>query len=139
MSRNKRIAINTGGGDAPGLNAVIRAVVLSAKERGWDVVGIKNGYHGLLNPDKTVPLDRDSVRGIAHLGGTILGTSNRGNPFEYPENPDDDRTEVADRSDDVLFRSGSGGSARDAVGDDFVGPNAHTRRDVSADRRGVRW
>jgi len=82
----KRIAINTGGGDAPGLNAVIRAVALSALNRGWQVLGIRNGYEGLLedDPELLVNLDREAVRGIGHLGGTILGTTNRGDPFNYP-------------------------------------------------------
>jgi 6-phosphofructokinase 1 len=82
----RRIAINTGGGDAPGLNAVIRSVALSALNRGWEVVGIRQGYEGLLNedPEALIPLDRMAVRGIAHLGGTILGTTNRGDPFNYP-------------------------------------------------------
>jgi 6-phosphofructokinase 1 len=85
----RRIAITTGGGDAPGLNAVIRAVVLSAIHRGWSVIGLRDGYDGLLAP-KGYPhggwfnLDRDAVRGILPLGGTILGTTNRGNPFRYP-------------------------------------------------------
>ena len=82
----KRIAITTGGGDAPGLNAVIRAVTLSALKRGWECLGIRNGYDGILHPedfpgDGTIQLDHDAVRGIAHTGGTILGTTNRGNPF----------------------------------------------------------
>jgi 6-phosphofructokinase 1 len=82
----RRIAINTGGGDAPGLNAVIRSVALSALNRGWEVIGIRRGYEGLLEdePDSVIELDRDRVRGIAHLGGTILGTTNRGDPFKYP-------------------------------------------------------
>jgi 6-phosphofructokinase 1 len=81
-----RLAISTGGGDAPGLNAVIRAVVLSARRRGWDVIGVRNGYQGLLadGDHLLLPLDSDAVRGIAHLGGTILGTTNRGDPFNYP-------------------------------------------------------
>jgi ATP-dependent phosphofructokinase / diphosphate-dependent phosphofructokinase len=85
----KRIAINTGGGDAPGLNAVIRSVALSALNRGWEVVGIARGYDGLLvdNPS-VIRLDRSAVRGIAHLGGTILGTTNRGDPFRYPVEQD---------------------------------------------------
>ncbi len=83
---NRRIAINTGGGDAPGLNAVIRAVALSALNRGWEVLGIRQGYEGLLEhePGGVIALDRDAVRGIGHLGGTILGTTNRGDPFHYP-------------------------------------------------------
>lgn len=80
----KRIAINTGGGDAPGLNAVIRAATLAAIERGWEVYGIRHGYRGLLDTKDLIPLTRDTVRGITHLGGTILGTANKGNPFEYP-------------------------------------------------------
>ena len=80
----RRIAINTGGGDAPGLNAVIRAIVLASVRRGWEVLGIRTGYEGLLDTSKIMQLDRDSVRGITHLGGTILGTTNRGSPFAYP-------------------------------------------------------
>ncbi len=82
----RRIAINTGGGDAPGLNAVIRSVALSALNRGWEVLGIKRGYEGMLpdTSDGVIQLDRAAVRGIAHLGGTILGTTNRGDPFKYP-------------------------------------------------------
>jgi ATP-dependent phosphofructokinase / diphosphate-dependent phosphofructokinase len=82
----RRIAINTGGGDAPGLNAVIRAVALSALNRGWEVFGICNGYEGLIenDPSLILRLTRDAVRGIGHLGGTILGTTNRGEPFHYP-------------------------------------------------------
>jgi len=81
----RRIAVNTGGGDAPGLNAVIRAVAISGMSRGWEVLGIRYGYRGLLDePDGVVSLDRNSVRGIHHLGGTILGSTNRGDPFRYP-------------------------------------------------------
>ncbi len=79
-----RIAISTGGGDAPGLNAVIRAVVLSAHYRGWKSYGIQRGYEGLIGFNGVVPLGPAQVRGITHLGGTILGTTNRGDPFHYP-------------------------------------------------------
>lgn len=79
-----RIGLLTGGGDAPGLNAVIRAAVLSANYRGWDVVGIKHGFTGLLGACDLMPLTRASVSGIAHLGGTILRTTNRGNPLCFP-------------------------------------------------------
>ena len=97
-----RIAISTGGGDAPGLNAVIRAAVMSALDRGWHVLGIKRGYMGLLGEDEVIPLTADSVRGIAHLGGTILRTTNRGNPFHYPvRQPDGSFIEV-DRSDELI-------------------------------------
>jgi 6-phosphofructokinase 1 len=97
-----RIALSTGGGDAPGLNAVIRAAVLSAVGMGWEVLGIKRGYAGLMGDDEVVPLTRESVRGIGHLGGTILRTTNRGNPFHYPvKQPDGSYVEI-DRSDELL-------------------------------------
>ncbi len=80
----KKIVINTGGGDAPGLNAVIRAIVLSAINKGWEVYGSRFGYRGLLEENYLIHLNRDSVRGITHLGGTILGTTNKGDPFNYP-------------------------------------------------------
>jgi 6-phosphofructokinase 1 len=97
-----RIAISTGGGDAPGLNAVIRAAVLSAINRGWEVLGIKRGFAGLLGEDEVVILTKDSVRGIAHLGGTILRTTNRGNPFHYPIRRDDGSYEEIDRSGELI-------------------------------------
>jgi len=97
-----RIAINTGGGDAPGLNAVIRAAVLSANLRGWEVLGVHRGYEGLLDTSKTEILDKDRVRGITHLGGTILGTSNKGNPFEMPMKLPDGTETVIDRSAEVV-------------------------------------
>ncbi|MGH7471880.1 MAG: 6-phosphofructokinase [Longimicrobiales bacterium] len=98
----KRIAINTGGGDAPGLNAVIRAAVLSASRRGWEVYGIRRGYQGLLENEDLVRLDRQSVRGITHLGGTILGTTNRGNPFQWRTQLPDGTVGTVDRSDEVI-------------------------------------
>ena len=97
-----RIAISTGGGDAPGLNAVIRAAVLTAIDRGWHVLGIKKGYAGLLGDDEVIPLSRDEVRGIGHLGGTILRTTNRGNPFCYPVRQSDGTYVEIDRSDELL-------------------------------------
>jgi 6-phosphofructokinase 1 len=97
-----RIAISTGGGDAPGLNAVIRAAVLSARTRGWDVLGIKRGFAGLMGEDEIVPLTVDSVRGIASQGGTIIKTTNRGSPFAYPvQKPDGSWTHI-DRSDELI-------------------------------------
>lgn len=81
----KTIGILTGGGDCPGLNAVIRGVVKSAIIRhGWQVIGIEDGFDGLLSPSQCRPLTLESVRGILPRGGTILGTTNRGNPFSYP-------------------------------------------------------
>ncbi len=101
-----RIVLNTGGGDAPGLNAVIRAVVLAADKRGWEVYGIREGYRGILDPEAfvgggLVRLGRQSVRGITHLGGTILGTTNRGNPLEYPVQDADGNWTTVDRSDEI--------------------------------------
>jgi 6-phosphofructokinase 1 len=97
-----RIAISTGGGDAPGLNAVIRAAVLSARTRGWDVLGIKRGFAGLLGEDEIVPLTEDTVRGISSQGGTIIKTTNRGSPFAYPVQQPDGSWQSVDRSDELI-------------------------------------
>ncbi|HMP84313.1 MAG TPA: ATP-dependent 6-phosphofructokinase [Verrucomicrobiota bacterium] len=75
---SKRIGIVTGGGDCPGLNAVIRAVAKAAAKRGWEAVGILGGYEGLLEPQRTIPLDYQALSGLLTRGGTILGTANRG-------------------------------------------------------------
>jgi ATP-dependent phosphofructokinase / diphosphate-dependent phosphofructokinase len=103
----KRIAVSTGGGDAPGLNAVIRAVVLAACNRGWEVYGIRDGFNGLLLPEQYVEgglmrLTPEKVRGITHLGGTIIGTTNRNNPMHYPIKALDGRIEEVDRSDELV-------------------------------------
>jgi 6-phosphofructokinase 1 len=103
----KKIAICTGGGDAPGLNAVIRAATLAAHNRNWEVIGIRDGYNGLLLPEEyedggLIPLTRDRVRGITHLGGTILGTTNRGNPLRYPLTGLDGALQEVDRTDELL-------------------------------------
>lgn len=103
----RRIAISTGGGDAPGLNAVIRAVVLSALQRGWECFGIREGFNGILRPDRfptdgVFALGKDHVRGINHLGGTILGTTNHGNPMRFVvTHPDGSQSEV-DRTGDII-------------------------------------
>jgi 6-phosphofructokinase 1 len=97
-----RVAITTGGGDAPGLNAVIRAVVLAGLRRGWELFGIRKGFAGLLDGDGPIPLGQDQVRGITHLGGTILGTTNRGNPFAWPETTPDGQVVERDRSGEVV-------------------------------------
>ncbi|MBI4410252.1 MAG: ATP-dependent 6-phosphofructokinase [Gemmatimonadetes bacterium] len=99
----RRIALSTGGGDAPGLNAVIRAAVLTALGRGWEVYGVRKGYGGLLGEEPIERLEQASVRGITHIGGTILGTTNRGNPFEWPvRQQPDGPVALVDRSDEVL-------------------------------------
>ncbi len=78
-----KIGVLTGGGDCPGLNAVIRAVVKAAAKNGLEVVGILDGFKGLIE-GRLMPLGMDDVRGILPKGGTILGTSNRDNPFHFP-------------------------------------------------------
>jgi 6-phosphofructokinase 1 len=100
-SKRLKIAINTGGGDAPGLNAVIRAATLAAINLGWEMYGITHGYRGLLD-DILMPLTRDKVRGITHLGGTILGTANKGNPFDYPVKTESGAIECIDISDQIV-------------------------------------
>src|SRR6266446_3276207 len=79
-----KLAILTGGGDCPGLNAVIRAAVRTAtRDHHAEVVGVQFGFEGLLT-NATIPLTPESIRGILPKGGTLLRTTNRGNPFEYP-------------------------------------------------------
>ncbi len=97
-----KIAINTGGGDAPGLNAAIRAATLAALKHGWEVVGIKNGYGSLYEDEPFIPLNQATVRGITMQGGTILGTANRGNPFEMPYQKEDGTWALEDRSDEAV-------------------------------------
>ena len=82
--RTSRIGVLTGGGDAPGLNAVIRAVVKAGWNSGMEVIGLEDSFDGLLDPSRTRALTPRDVTGILRLGGTILGTTNRGNPFDYP-------------------------------------------------------
>lgn len=98
----RTIAILTGGGDCPGLNAVIRGVVRSAVlVRGWRVIGIEDGFDGLVGEPRWRELTLDSVRGILPRGGTILGTSNRGNPLAYPVE-ENGTTRLVDLSADVV-------------------------------------
>ncbi len=80
----KRIGVLTGGGDAPGLNAVIRAVTKSAVNAGVECIGLEDSFDGLIFPERSRLLTPADVTGILRLGGTILGTTNRGNPFAYP-------------------------------------------------------
>src|SRR6185369_12269521 len=114
-----RIAISTGGGDAPGLNAVIRAIVLSAHGRGWQTYGIRRGYGGLLGDDGIMTLTPERVRGITHLGGTILGTTNRGNPFRWVVKDASGKDTEVDRSSDLVDAfNASGFDALIAIGGD---------------------
>ncbi len=122
-----RIAINTGGGDAPGLNAAIYAVTLAAHRRGWEVLGIHSGYAGLLDASRITVLTPERVAGIVAHGGTILGTTNRGDPFHYPVvDPSSGQTQFEDLSDRVLanFRK-LGLDALVAVGGDGSMQLAH--------------
>ena len=103
----RRVGISTGGGDAPGLNAVIRAVVLAANNQGWEAVGIRDGYNGIFLPDQypdggLIRLTPERVQGITHLGGTIIGTTNTGNPLRYPTRLPDGTMAEVDRTDDLV-------------------------------------
>jgi len=79
-----RIGVLTGGGDAPGLNAVIRAVVKAGANCNCEVIGLEDSFDGLIEPNRWRRLAPKDVTGILRVGGTILGTTNRGNPFLYP-------------------------------------------------------
>ena len=101
----QRIGVLTGGGDCPGLNAVIRAVVKTAiNEYGWEVLGLEDGFEGLIKPDKARLLDVTDVRGLLPRGGTILGSTNRANPFHY-EAAADGEVKVFDVSNTVVHRA----------------------------------
>lgn len=120
----KCVAINTGGGDAPGLNAVIQGAVSAARRIGWRIFGIRDGYEGLLEPQNypdggLIELTTSAVSEISHLGGTILGTTNRGNPFSRPMKQPDGSLKETDRSDELIgcFRR-KGIDALIAVGGD---------------------
>jgi 6-phosphofructokinase 1 len=109
MAAIKKIAICTGGGDAPGLNAVIHGAVYAARGLGWEIVGIREGYDGLLEPERypeggLIELKRSTVREIPHLGGTILGTTNRGNPFRRVIEDQNGNTRTVDCSDELVGR-----------------------------------
>lgn len=106
MADKKTIGILTGGGDCPGLNAVVRAATKTALKWGWDVIGFKDGYAGLVE-DRWVKLDGDSVSGILTRGGTILGTSNTANPFAYTIEPlgsPDNPTDMSKRTAEVVAK-----------------------------------
>jgi 6-phosphofructokinase 1 len=100
----RRVGVLTAGGDCPGLNAVIRAFVKTAEAHyDWEILGILDGFEGLLLPDGIRPLTYQDVRGILTQGGTILGTSNRCNPFAF-RTLVDGQEQVTDRSADLLAR-----------------------------------
>src|SRR5699024_5587034 len=91
-----------GGGDAPGLNAAIRAATLAGIKRGWNMYGIKNGYGSLFTDEPFVELNAKTVRGITVQGGTILGTVNHGNPFAMPYTAEDGSEKHKDLSGRVI-------------------------------------
>ena len=93
----KRFGVMTGGGDAPGLNAVIRAVVKSATNHKCEVIGLEDSFDGLIEPDRWRLLGPQDVTGILRIGGTILGTTNRGNPFAYPIDTSGGRRDYSER------------------------------------------
>jgi len=102
MSDIRCIGIATGGGDAPGLNAVIRAATKAAiLKHNWRVIGIPDGFDGLIWPEKSFELTLERVSGILPRGGTILGTTNRGNPFQYRSEENGEEI-VRDISDKVI-------------------------------------
>ncbi|MDP8256342.1 MAG: ATP-dependent 6-phosphofructokinase [Candidatus Alcyoniella australis] len=87
--RIKKIGVVSAGGDCPGINAVIRAVVKTAQYRyKWRVIGVRDGFEGLVRRPRIVELTYDNVSGLERRGGTILGTTNRGNPFAWKEEED---------------------------------------------------
>ena len=98
----KKIVISTGGGDAPGLNAVIYAVVMAAHARGWEVYGSRGGYKGLVDLEELVQLTPKAVEDITALGGTILGSTNKGNPFSMPIKNLAGEIQICDISDRIM-------------------------------------
>ncbi len=102
----KRLLVVTGGGDCPGLNAVIRAIVKRAAfEPQWEILGSIDGFNGvLLDPMKLVELTQEKVAGIHVQGGTIIGTTNRGGPFNWPVQNTDGSWTTIDRSADLMDR-----------------------------------
>ena len=107
----KRIVISTGGGDAPGLNAVIYAVVKASLARDWEVYGSRSGYLGLLDTEELVRLDHAKVEDITPTGGTILGSTNKGNPFAMPVENLAGEIQIRDVSDRVMENFGTENAA----------------------------
>ncbi len=106
--RSRRVGVLTGGGDAPGLNAVIRAVVKSAANSHYEVIGLLDSFDGLIEPDRQRKLTPREVTGILRLGGTILGTTNRGNPFAYPVSTSEGTQDYSARCIDTFYGLGLG-------------------------------
>ncbi|MEM6628679.1 MAG: ATP-dependent 6-phosphofructokinase [Bacteroidota bacterium] len=102
----KRVLVVTGGGDCPGLNAVIRAIVKRASQEGdWEVLGSREAFNGILrDPQEIMVLDEKTVAGIHVKGGTIIGTTNKGGPFNWPVQQADGTWITEDRSDELVKR-----------------------------------
>src|SRR3954469_3133550 len=106
MTEIKRLGVLTGGGDAPGLNAVIRAVAKAAANSGIECVGLEDSFDGLIETGRSRVLTPRDVRGIMRLGGTILGTVNRGNPFAYPVETSDGTRDYSARVLEMFHKMG---------------------------------
>jgi len=102
----KKVLVSTGGGDCPGLNAVIRGIVKrAAREEGWEVWGSLEAFNGVMeDPSRIIRLDDDAVSGIHVRGGTIIKTTNKGNPLEYPEIQPDGSTKKINRIPELVQR-----------------------------------
>lgn len=100
----KRVLVATGGGDCPGLNAVIRAIVKrAAQEKDWEVIGSVSAFDGILKePTDIIVLDEKTVQGIHVKGGTIIGTTNKGGPFAWPVKNNKGKWDFVDRSDEFI-------------------------------------
>jgi 6-phosphofructokinase 1 len=108
MDSITRLGVLTGGGDAPGVNSVIRAVVKAASNCGISCVGLEDSFDGLIEPGRSRALTPRDVTGILRLGGTILGTTNRGNPFAYPVSTSEGTRDYSDRVVDMFHKMGLG-------------------------------
>ena len=106
MHNVKRIGVLTGGGDAPGLNAVIRAVVKTSANSGIECIGLEDSFDGLIEAGRSRPLTPRDVTGILRLGGTVLGTTNRGNPFAYPVTTSEGTHDYSTRVCDMFGKMG---------------------------------
>ena len=122
-----RLGVLTGGGDAPGLNAVIRAVVKASANAGIECIGLEDSFDGLIEPGRSRALTPRDVTGILRLGGTILGTTNRGNPFAYPVSTSDGTRDYSDRVCEMFHLMGLG--ALVVIGGDGTLAIAHQFRD----------
>src|SRR6185437_5397430 len=103
-----RLGVLTSGGDAPGLNAVIRAVVKASSNSGIECIGLEDSFDGLIEPNRSRVLTPHDVTGILRRGGTILGTVNRGDPFDHPITTSDGTHDYADRVVEMFHKAGLG-------------------------------